>query len=107
MEGAKVPSLDDFVLSMAGDSPGSLPPALRALWFDAKNDWAAAHHCVDARSDLSSMRTHAYLHRKEGDLANAAYWYRRAGLFPYQGTLADEWLEIVKMLCKSESYRIT
>lgn len=45
------------------------------------------------------MRTHAYLHRKEGDLINATYWYRRAGLHPYQEALADEWLEIVKMLC--------
>jgi hypothetical protein len=98
-DSAEAPSLEDFLLSLTGERPSRFSPPLSALWFDAKNDWQAAHHCVDARSDVASMRTHAYLHRKEGDLINAGYWYRRAGLHPYQGALADEWLEIVKMLC--------
>jgi len=38
---------------------------------------------------------HAYLHRKEGDLPNSAYWYRRAGKPVANGALADEWRTIV------------
>jgi hypothetical protein len=41
---------------------------------------------------------HAYLHRKEGDLGNAGYWYRRAGQPVATTTLADEWAEIVTTL---------
>lgn len=98
MDNAEVPSLEDFLLSLTGERLSRLTPPLNALWFDAKNDWQAAHQCVDARSDFASMRTHAYLHRKQGDLTNAAYWYRCAGLRPYLGALADEWLEIAKMV---------
>jgi hypothetical protein len=42
--------------------------------------------------------THAYLHRKEGDLGNAAYWYRRAGRPVASGALDDEWGQIVAAL---------
>ena len=38
---------------------------------------------------------HAYLHRKEGDLANAGYWYARAGRSMPAGTLAAEWRDLV------------
>ena len=41
---------------------------------------------------------HAYLHRKEGDLANADYWYRRAGQPACDGPLDDEWAAIVETL---------
>jgi hypothetical protein len=37
---------------------------------------------------------HAYLHRKEGDLANARYWYARAGRPAAAGALDDEWAMI-------------
>lgn len=44
------------------------------------------------------MRVHAYLHRKEGDPSNAAYWYRRAGIGPFTGSLAEEWETLVRSL---------
>ena len=96
---SETPSLEEFLLALTEERPDGLSSPLRALWFDANNDWRSAHHCVDTRSDVASMRAHAYLHRKAGDLTNAAYWYRRAGLRPYKGALSDEWLEIAKMLC--------
>ena len=40
------------------------------------------------------MWVHAFLHRKEGDLSNAGYWYRRAVREPHKGPLEDEWREI-------------
>ncbi|AZG77891.1 hypothetical protein [Methylocystis rosea] len=91
-------SLDAFLESLSsGDCPALLPP-LRALWFDAKGDWNAAHKCVDDKADPESMWVHAYLHRKEGDLSNAAYWYRRAGQEPHKGPLEEEWREIAEAL---------
>ena len=41
---------------------------------------------------------HAYLHRKEGDKGNAAYWYSRAGKPICREPLDAEWLSIVRDL---------
>ena len=91
-------SLDAFLESLPESEPPALSPPLRALWFDAKGDWNAAHKCVDDKSDPESMWVHAFLHRKEGDLSNAAYWYRRAGQEPHKGPLEEEWREIAEAL---------
>ncbi len=72
------------------DPDASLAPPLLALWHDAKGDWDKAHSfCQSSGSDLDWV--HAYLHRKEGDLSNAAYWYRRAGKPEFEGSLEEEW----------------
>ena len=44
---------------------------------------------------------HAYLHRKEGDQSNAAYWYSRAGKPVCLESLEAEWLSIVTALIKA------
>lgn len=77
------------------EPPGGLRPALQALWWVAKGDWDKAHACAQAHDDSEGMRVHAYLHRKEGDLSNAAYWYRRCGVCPSTSTLDQEWSELV------------
>jgi len=41
---------------------------------------------------------HAYLHRKEGDHSNAAYWYSRAGKPVSREPLDAEWNSILKVL---------
>jgi hypothetical protein len=41
---------------------------------------------------------HAYLHRKEGDLSNAGYWYARGGKAPATTSLEQEWLAITRSL---------
>ena len=89
------PTIDSFRATLQASAPPDLPPPLRALWLDAKGDWDGAHKCVDSLSDPDSCWAHAYLHRKEGDLWNAAYWYRRAGRTTHEGALAEEWAEIV------------
>jgi hypothetical protein len=76
--------------------PAGLIPALQALWWDAKGDWEKAHEHAQERDDHPGMRVHAYLHRKEGDLSNAAYWYRRCGVQPSTVTLDAEWDELVR-----------
>jgi hypothetical protein len=71
--------------------PEGLSPALAGLWWDAKGDWDRAHECAQERDDAAGTAVHAYLHRKEGDLSNAGYWYRRAGRPVAQGALTAEW----------------
>jgi hypothetical protein len=81
-----------------GGDPPALPPPLLALWWDARGDWAAAHEAAQAGEDAGSAWVHAYLHRKEGDLANAGYWYRRAGRPASADSLDTEWLAIAAAL---------
>jgi hypothetical protein len=75
--------------STAPPASASLP--LQALWWDAKGDWAKAHDCAQADPGAAGSAVHAYLHRKEPDLANARYWYNRAGRSPATGPLDQEW----------------
>ena len=73
-------TVQQFTDSLGADQPpADLDAPLAGLWWDAKGDWDKAHHCVDHLEDQAGMRVHAYLHRKEGDLANAGYWYRQVG----------------------------
>jgi hypothetical protein len=71
------------------------PPAdwtdeLRALWWDAKGAWPEAHALVDSLSTPDAQWIHAYLHRKEGDMWNADYWYGRAGRSRPSQSLEEE-----------------
>ena len=76
----------------------SLP--LLALWFDARGDWHGAHETAQADDTANGAWVHAYLHRKEGDVSNAGYWYRRAGKAPASGDLDSEWESIVGALLR-------
>ncbi len=59
--------------------PAELPLLVQALWWDARGDWGRAHTIAQDVDDQDGAWVHAYLHRREGDAANAGYWYRRAG----------------------------
>jgi hypothetical protein len=92
-------TLDEFRATLtAAAPPADLAPALTALWHDGRGDWAEAHRVAQDVHDESGARVHAYLHRKEGDLGNASYWYRRAGVERATGSLSDEWQAIVSAL---------
>lgn len=71
-------------------------PELLALWHDGKGDWESAHDQVDHLSGKNAARVHAYLHRKEGDLWNADYWYAKAGEKRPDWTLEQEWSYLVE-----------
>lgn len=60
---------------------------LKALWYDLNGDWDTAHSIVQRMSDHHAMWIHAYLHRKEPDIWNAKYWYKRCGK-PYPGEIS-------------------
>ena len=70
----------------------------QALWYDKKGDWDKAHQIVQDAGGADCAWVHAYLHRKEGDLSNAGYWYNRARHSMPQETLDTEWEQIVKEL---------
>jgi hypothetical protein len=85
----------------AAAPPKELSLPLQALWWDAKGEWDRAHECAQQVEDETDGQwVHAYLHRKEGDLSNARYWYRRCGKAPASGALAEEWEAIARTLLK-------
>ena len=92
-------TLDDFKRTVSdGPLPDNISPALRALWHDARGDWNAAHETAQSVENEDGAWVHAYLHRKEGDAANAAYWYRRASKPVATDALDVEWERIVSAL---------
>ncbi len=91
--------IEQFRATLTQDQPaGGMSQALQALWYDAKGDWQVAHSHAQAQDDASGAWVHAYLHRKEGDLSNAGYWYRRAGKPVATGALEQEWTAIAAAL---------
>ena len=82
--------------------PAGLGPALEALWWDAKGDWDKAHDRAQADDGAEGAWVHAYLHRKEGDLSNAGYWYREARRSKATGELEAEWAAIVATLLAAQ-----
>jgi hypothetical protein len=69
--------------------------ALLALWWDGRGDWEKAHAIAQDVAGADGAWVHAYLHRKEGDVGNAGYWYRRAGRDVARGDSGTEWVAIV------------
>lgn len=76
------------------EPPVGWPPPLRALWYQAGGKWEEAHRLVQDDRSESGAWVHAFLHRVEGDLSNADYWYAIAGRPHYAGSLSSEWQEI-------------
>ena len=89
-------TLDEF--RECPSEPSGLTPPLRALWYDARNDWQTAHQVAQDGDSSASAWVHAYLHRREGDISNARYWYARAGRPEHRGSLESEWTAIVSAL---------
>ena len=78
-------------------------PAAKVLWWAAKGDWDQAHKIVHGRRRARDAAwVHAYLHRVEGDLPNAGYWYRTAGKPVATGALEAEWDAIVRTCSRAE-----
>ena len=92
-------TLSDFTASSAAARPpAGLGAPLEALWWAAKGDWDKAHKIVMHEESADAAWVHAYLHRQEGDLPNAGYWYRTAGKPVAAGALETEWDAIATAL---------
>jgi len=88
---------EEFIMSLSSDQPPEkLSEILKALWYDGKNDWEGSHNIAQEIEDNNGSWVHAYLHRKEGDLSNARYWYSRAGKSEPNMPLKQEWEWLVR-----------
>ncbi|MES2810159.1 MAG: hypothetical protein V4619_16120 [Bacteroidota bacterium] len=93
--------LADFKASLnLGQPLAGLSIQLQSLWYDGKGDWRKAHDLIDQLTDQPSAWVHAYLHRKEGDIWNADYWYGRAKQRRPNLSLDEEWEQLVVAFLK-------
>ena len=95
-------TLDEFRKSLTTtDPPAGLSHALVGLWWEAKGDWKLAHELAQQDEGVEGSWVHAYLHRKEGDQINAAYWYSRAGKPVCRESFEAEWIGIAAALLQN------
>jgi len=93
-------TLEEFRETLSSAAPPPVSPLLLALWHDARGEWDEAHRIAQDVDDKAGAWVHAYLHRKEGDPGNAAYWYERAGQAVATDSLDAEWSRIVAGLMR-------
>lgn len=90
-------TIEEFKTTLTGAAPQrSWNKLLQALWYDGKGSWEAAHNIAQDVHTQEGSWIHAYLHRKEGDDGNAAYWYHRAGKKMPGYSFDEEWLQLVQ-----------
>jgi len=82
--------------------PSGISDELLALWYDARGNWNRAHELVQETGGYTADWIHAYLHRKEGDNSNAAYWYRRVKKNMPHKSPEEEWGDLAEYLLKSD-----
>lgn len=83
-----------------GSFPDDIPPLLQALLLESSGDWDSAHKIAQNDPSTYGSWVHAYLHRVEGDLGNASYWYHNAAKRMPELSLAEEWEYIAIALAK-------
>jgi hypothetical protein len=90
-------TLPEFKDSLSSSAPPiGISELLKSLWYDGKGDWHKAHDIAQEIPSNEGSLMHAYLHRKEGDLGNASYWYHRAGRPVCKVSSDKEWDELVR-----------
>jgi hypothetical protein len=95
---------EEFIRSLEDDlPPQNLSSLLKALWYDGKDDWDGSHDIAQDIHDRNGSWIHAYLHRKEGDISNAGYWYAKAGKSMPAVSLREEWEALVKNFLSEKS----
>ena len=94
--------LNEFMQSIKKNTPPEgLSESLKAMWYARKENWDKAHNIAQSISTELGSWIHAYLHRVEGDLSNADYWYKRAGKPPHSGSTEAEADEIIQYIFES------
>lgn len=94
-------TFEEFNATLTNSSPPSTSPLLRAMWHAARDEWDEAHRIAQDVNNRSGAWVHAYLHRQEGDLGNARYWYAQAGQPETGESLEQEWTRIVTALLET------
>jgi hypothetical protein len=96
-------TMSDFKSSLSDTAPApSLDAPLAALWWAGKGEWQKAHAIAQDENGAAAAWVHAYLHRVEGDLGNAGYWYRQAHKPVAIDPLETEWERIVSTLLQGQ-----
>ena len=96
-------TFEDYIKSIENNEPSpKLSEALTSLWWDKKGDWDLAHSIAQDIPTVQGSAVHAYLHREEGVLWNADYWYSRAGRVRPDVLLKEEWKSLVKEMLESQ-----
>jgi hypothetical protein len=88
-------TVEQFKSSLHSTIPAGLSVYMESLWYDGKGDWEKSHTIIQDVEDENAAWIHAYLHRKEGDIWNADYWYGKAGKKRPSVSLDQEWENIV------------
>jgi len=97
-------TFDDFLaLCDSTTEPRGISSHLKALWFDQQGNWDGAHEEIQDGHDRFSAAIHAYLHRKEGDISNARYWYGTANRPVFTGSLDEEWEALARELVSAKA----
>lgn len=92
-------TFEEFTATLDADAPpADLPLTLQALWYDRHGNWDRAHRITQDIEDTTGSLIHGYLHRREGDLPNAQYWYTRAGQPLPTDDTDREWEQLVRAL---------
>ena len=95
-------TMSQFIVSLENEiPPNGISQLLEALWWEKKGDWTQAHEITQEIHTKDAALIHAYLHRREGDLSNAYYWYQRAGKSAFDGTMDEEWEQLVDIFLSS------
>jgi hypothetical protein len=95
-------TLEAFRATLTDAEPPVVTPALRALWHAANGNWNEAHRIAQDINDRSGAWVHAHLHRAEGDLGNARYWYRQASQSEATDSLEAEWTRVTTALLEAQ-----
>jgi hypothetical protein len=94
--------LAGFKASVDAAAPAEgLSRPLMALWWMKKGDWEQAHSTAQADHSKNGAWVHGHLHRVEGDLDNAGYWYGQAGRSRSTRPVDEEWDDIAATLLAS------
>ena len=80
--------------------PEDISDTLQTMWHTRQGEWETADNIAQSISTALGSWIHAYLHRVEGDLSNAGYWYKRAGKPQFQGSTKAEADEIINSIFK-------
>jgi hypothetical protein len=92
------PNTAGFISSLSSEQPpAGLSVHAESLWFAGKGDWEKAHELIQDVDDSQAAQIHAFLHRQEGDISNAGYWYARAGSHMPDLSLEEEWESLVAL----------
>ena len=95
-------TFNEFLSTVAGAKPPSnIAETLVSLWWDKKGDWDKAHSIAQQIPTVQGSAVHAYLHREEGVLWNADYWYSRAGKQRPAIALEEEWRLLVEEMLEN------